>query len=1189
MGWTKAQEQCIKTRGGTVLVSAAAGSGKTTVLVERVTSRIADKTNPVDIDRLLIVTYTKAAAAEMKQRLANRIASSLQENPDNGHLARQQMLLPSAQISTIHGFCVNFLRENFEAAGIPPRFTIADDNTISLLKAEALDETLEYFYTTSEDGFIKLCKVLNGNARNDKKIRERVLDVYEAIQSQPFPLSWLRKACATPDVTKSLLESTWGERIRKYAKEKLLLVADCVEKEIAPLATMEESVVLYTNVKDYPGTLRNEACVIADPANGWDVCKGAVAAVWPPTLKGASQADPVIAKALETMWKWIKEQVLQKDLQMLFRRSEAEEKALLQETAPMMQALVGLVEMFSERFAAKKLEQACLDFGDLEHFTLRLLCDEETDMPTALARETAEKFDEIYVDEYQDTNQAQDTIFRMLSCANNSSFFVGDVKQCIYGFRQANPQNFIKKKEDFFEYDGEHFPACIPLDKNFRSREEVTKTVNFVCEQVMTKAFCGIDYTDGEQLQHGATDVEESVPVEILLSDDTFAASELKAETLEARIVAERIEDLIKNGWVTAKDKKTDTVFKRPVEYRDICILLRGRATRPFALAAALEEKSIPVQKDKALPLLDADEVNMALCFLRVVDNPLLDIPLMTVMLSSTVGFTADECAQIRIFACEADADKLPLYSALLAAEKGIASLPLREKITAFLTLLQRYRRLAATMGAEEFINRLYDDTGMLLAAAADTDGIQKVANLRGLTELARGFERNGFRGLSAFVRYIDRLESEHAKLEAPQPAGQANAVTIMTIHGSKGLEFPVVILANMTKKIRKDASTEVFCLHNEGAAVCAYDQEEAAPQRTALFEGMELAKRYTDFAEEARLLYVALTRAKDRLICVYADYKLETYLQKLAKYVSRERCISTAALMQMGSVGEWLLTALFRHPKAHVLRTLGKATDVETLEIEAPLEVKWLDAAAYLDMDDAAEQETAQQDTQTVSITADKLYERMAYTYAYAPLSAIPVKVAASELAHRDIGGAFVATCRPAFLSDSGMTPAERGTALHAFMQLADFDAAAKDPAQEAQRLCDEGFLSAAEKDALDMTRIRAFFAHPLYGRLQKADAVWREYAFTVPLSVAALDPSLASMAEETLIVQGMADCVFEEEGALVIVDYKTDRVKDAVTLQERYKKQLEIYRNALEQTLGKPVKETLLYAFQLDDTVTV
>ncbi len=1185
MGWTEAQQKCIDTRGGNVLVSAAAGSGKTTVLVERVATRIADKTAPVDIDRLLIVTFTQAAAAEMKQRLAKRLATCIQEDPDNAHLARQQMLLPSAQISTIHGFCTAFLRENFEAAGVSPRFTIAEANAVKLLQGEALDETLEIFYAAAEDGFLTLCKIVNGAARNDKNVRNRILRVYEAIQAQPFPLQWLREACTIPDKDASLFDTVWGQKVREHANRKLQLAEECVTNAVAPLALMEQYAAFYARIGEFPAVLRNALCVVDDTANGWDDCKRAVEGIQAPVMRGKGDIDPAVLEPIENAWNLAK--AVTKELKGYFARTQAEEKAALLQTEPVLQALYALVETFSERFAAKKQERGWLDFNDLEHFTLRLLCDEQTQKPTQLARETAAKYTEIYVDEYQDTNEAQDTIFRMLGCETNTAFFVGDVKQSIYGFRQANPQIFLDKKQAFSS-GADKTASCITLEQNFRSRAEVTETVNFVCNQVMTTAFCSIAYQDGEQLAHGATDAEGVSPVEILLADDTFSAAELNAETLEARIIAQRIENLLKNGWVTDKDAQTGESIQRPVEYKDICILLRGRGSRPISYANALAEKGIPVQKDKTLPLFAAEEVGMALNFLRVVDNPLLDIPLMSVMVSSVVGFTADECAQIRIAARQADERQVPLYTALLLAEQGEITTTLREKITAFLRSLRHYRRLAATMGAEEFINRLYDDTGMLLFATAQPDGAQKLANLRGIVEMARHYEQNGFRGLSAFVRYIDRMEAEHPDMEAPHPAGQANAVSIMTIHGSKGLEFPIVILANMTKGIREDASTEVFCMHNTaGAAVCVYDEDLAETQKTAAFDGVQLAKRYTEYAEEARLLYVALTRAKDKLICVYANYRLEQYIAKLAKFVPSTPCISAAALMEMGSVGEWLLAALFRHPDAHFLRHLANATDIQTLPCAAPLEVQWLDAGAYLDVDDAAKTIITPQHTAQTVVSAETVFDRISYRYAYTPLSTVPVKIAASSLAHRDMDGAFVATNRPAFLNEEGMTPAEKGTALHAFMQFANFDVAVTNPEKEAERLYQEGFLSEQARDALDMERIRAFFKHPLYARLQKADAVWREYAFTVPLSVAAIDASLSDMADETLIVQGIADCVFEENGELVIVDYKTDRVKDIVTLRERYKKQLDIYRDALQQTTGKRVKETLLYAFYLNDTV--
>ncbi len=1199
MGWTDAQGYCIDARGGTVLVSAAAGSGKTTVLVERVAQRVADRETPVDIDRMLIVTFTQAAAAEMKQRLAKRLAKCLQEDPDNARLARQQMLLPSAQISTIHGFCTAFLRENFEAAGISPRFTVAEERVAKMLQAEALEETLEIFYAAAEDGFLRFCKTVNGTAKDDRDVRKKVLEIYDDIQAQAFPLQWLREACSVPSADKPLFETVWGKKLHTHATAMLAFVTERVTQAMAALAENETYAKFYARIAAFPAELHNAACVFADAANGWDACKRAVDGVWPPTLSGKKDVDPLLLEPVEAAWGLVKDVI--KELKGFFAQTEAEVRAGLVETAPALLAVYELVETFTKRFAAKKRERGCLDFNDLEHVTLRLLCDEQTGEPTLLARETAEKYTEIYVDEYQDTNEAQDTIFRMLDYGTKKSFFVGDVKQSIYGFRQANPQIFLSKKAKFTPYDGKTFPACISLDKNFRSRHEVTGIVNFVCSQVMTADFCGIDYRGGEELVHGADEADNPSPVEILLAENPFSAAEMNVEQLEARVIAERVADLIQNGRVTEKDKKTDTVFLRPVRYGDICILLRGRGNRPIAYAAALEEKGIPVRKDKTLPLFATEEVGTALSFLRAVDNPLRDVPLMAVMLSPSGGFSADECAQIRICAKEARYTKATsLYAALLIAEKGDVPAALQQKIRSFLALLRHYRRLAATLDAEAFINRLYDDTGMTLLAAAGEDGIQKVANLRALAEIARGYESNSFKGLSAFVRYIDRMESEQADMAAPSPAaGQVDAVSIMTIHGSKGLEFPIVILGNMAKSIREDSDKDPFCMHGTGAgtdtkgaasaALMLYDEDTAETAGTAAVAGIHLAKRYTQYAEEARLLYVALTRAKEKLICVYTDYRLFKHIEALAQFVPREDTFSTAALIELGSVGEWLLAALLRHPEAHLLRHIAGAIDIETIADETPLICRQIVAADYLPQDDAAAEEDPGKEDDGKVPPIEGLYERLSYRYPYALLDTVPVKLAASELAHRDADNAFVATRRPAFLSETGLTPAEKGTALHTFMQFADFTAASVAPEKEADRLYDEGFLTAAQREVLDTARIAAFFAHPLYARMCAADKLWREHAFTVPLSVAALDPALSELAEETLVVQGIADCVFEEDGALVIVDYKTDRVKDTALLRQRYAKQLEIYREALEQTLSKPVKEMLLYGFHLDDTVTI
>lgn len=1175
--WTPAQQNCMDARGGSLLVSAAAGSGKTSVLVERVVRRITDPHNPVDIDRMLIVTFTKAAAAEMKQRLSARLGDFIAQDPHNVRLQRQQMLLPCAPISTIDGFCTAFLREHFDKCDLPPRFSIAEETVTRSLKNEALEEALEVFYAAGEDGFLQLCDLLNGR-RDDNGIKDAVLRTHTYISAQAFPLQWLEQACAVPDLP--LCDTVWGKEIRRFTAEQLQFLSEIAQKAAAPFAPLPEAAKYYTRLIGDLQILHQAALFTADPANDWDACIRTLIAAVPDNLPAAKGLDAENAGRVKDIWSIVRKTIREKLLP-LFCESERAATDEVAQTIPKLQALCGLVALFDARYTAKKKEKQLLDFSDLEHYTLNLLCDANTGAPTPLAKEAGARYTEILVDEYQDTNAVQDTIFRMLNTAENTCFFVGDVKQSIYGFRQAMPEIFIQKKESFASFDGKTFPAYVTLSDNFRSRKEVTDTVNFVFGQLMEKALCGMEYA-GEELNPANTSYPPApMQTEALLLDTPYTEKEMSSDILEARMIAMRINALLKDGTVTENGQS------RPVKLRDICILLRARGTHASAIAAELTRLGIPCTTDSGIPFFEAQEVQNALAVLRTVDNPLRDVALAAVMLSPIGTFTADQLAAIRKSGVKAG--KRPsLYGAVLAtAQADDGASALKEQCTAFLAWLQRYRRLAVSLTADTLLMRVLEETGALQVAAV-RGGDAATENLHTLFKLARDFDQGNFRGLSAFVRYIDRLESEKKDwTTTPLLSGGGDAVSVMTMHSSKGLEFPIVFLAHLMGSFNDEDTTKRLLLHGRvGAAVSGYDPDTMSTFRTVSQNGVVTAMKRTAAAEELRLLYVAMTRAKEKLITVFVKKNLTGRLRKLASFLPQDAQLSAPHLLSLDSLGDWLLSAFLRHPDAHVLRHIAGDPDAPTLADTSALLCHVCQPETLTDF--SQETATDLQEADTADLAA--LKERLCYCYPRAALAAVPVKVAASALAKQEQNDAFVATRRPAFLSADGLTPAERGTALHTFMQFADYTAAAKDAAAEAARLTHAGFLTAAQADSLDHSKIDAFFRSALYKRMCAAQNLQREYAFTVPLKAGDYDDTLPpALQDERLIVQGIADCVFEENGELVIVDYKTDRVQDAAALTALYKRQLEIYREALTQTLGLPVKETVLYAFHLNKTVSV
>lgn len=1163
--WTDAQKHCIEATDGTLLVSAAAGSGKTSVLVERVLRRI---TTGGDIDRLLIVTFTKAAAAEMKQRLSAGLSAAVAAFPENAHLLRQQLLLPCAMITTIDGFCAALLREHFDILGLSPRFRVLEDTAGTLMKNEALEETLEQFYAARDPHFLELCDLLNGR-RDDRGIKDAVLSAYAFISAEAFPLTWLRQSCgALPDGT-ALSDTPWGKILRRYAAEQIGFFAEQIETVAAPFAPLPEAAGYYDRLMTDVRLLEQCALALSDADNDWDRCIYLLGAAVPGRLPAAKGLDTECADAVKAAYGTLRD-TIRKKLLPLFGESEAAARADIAGTLPRLAAFCSLVEAFDSRYLAKKAADGAVDFSDLEHLSLRLLCD-ENGAPTPLAKDIGARFDEILVDEYQDTNHVQDTLFSMLSEGGTPLFMVGDVKQSIYGFRQAMPEIFMQKKAAFAPFDGEHYPAVITLGENFRSRKSVTDTVNFVFSQLMTAPFCGIDYKDGEALIPKATYPAADCTTELLLMDNPFADKEMKAAELEARLIAMRIGELMQSQTVTENGSL------RPLRFGDICILLRSRSDHAATYAAVFEQYGIPASTDAPTPFFETTEVRTAVALLEVIDNPLLDVPLFTALLSPVGGFCADDVAALRIAQPSG-----ALYTALTAAAAEDGALA--QKAATFTATLAHFRRLGATVSAGELLAALFDETPLLAAAAADVGGAVRVANLRQLLQMAHDYEQNSFKGLSGFVRQLARLQAENPSLAAAAPAGGENAVHIMTVHGSKGLEFPVVFLSNLFRKCGGDISRRSLLLHSEaGVALSAGDSDTLTARRTVSQNGVMTAVKYTSAAEELRVLYVAMTRAREKLIAVFLQKNLPARLQTLARCLPRGKTLDRPRMMAHPSFGDWLLSAFLRHPDAVLLRDMAGSL-VETLPAEGSLfcrlvDVNVLPAANAVKTPPPADAETAA-----------ALKAHMAYRYPFAALSGVPVKLAVSALAHRKAQADYIATRRPAFLAEDGMTPAERGTALHTFMQYADYMAAAADVKAEADRLLADDFLTAAQRDALDLDRLSRFFEGPLFARMCKASRLWREYAFTMPLAARVFDPTLPKAAEnEPLMVQGIADCVFEEDGALVIVDYKTDRVRDPAVLRERYKEQLSLYRRALSETLSLPVGETLLYAFYTGETVEV
>ncbi len=1176
--WTTQQHNCIYDRGRTVLVSAAAGSGKTTVLVERIIQKLIHSESPIDVDRLLVMTFTNAAAAEMKQRIAKELTKRLAECPDNLHLQRQQLALPRAAFGTVHSFCFNLIRENAYRLNLSPQFKIAEEQQLLLLKKEAMETALQECYEEGDPAFLELVHMLS-NGKNDHRLMSAVESIYTFIQSHPYPDQWLSRMETVYEIDKPLRETVWGELLLHELTDTLI----GYKKLLSAASELCQHDQLLT--ANYLPSLQTDVVVLddllTDIENGlsWDDCFARAEAFSLTPLKQIRKPTDENAKRRVTALRDTVRKRITSSAK-LFAGTEGHCLDDLQKTHKTVAALYAIVRRFSAHFSEKKREQNWLDFNDAEHYALQLLTEPISNghyRRTELAIELSKQYDEIMVDEYQDTNASQDMLFSALSRDESNLFYVGDVKQSIYRFRQAMPELFIRRRTSYAPYGNDsQNPVTITLGNNFRSRREVTDSVNFVFRQLMTEQSGGLNYDEQEELVCSARyEAQDGHETECLILD-TKPLKDLgiDSDTAQARLIAERIRRMIGTPCVS------ENGAFRPARYGDFCILLRSKKDHAAAYRNELERLGIPVAPESSGTFLNTAEIRLTLSLLRAVDNPMLDIPLSAVMLSPLFGFTPDDLATIRLLS----PDTAFYVAVSLARKKAEPSLAAR--CGRFTEQLDRYRLWAASLTIDALVRRIYEDTALPSLVSVRTGGAARKGNLQQLHSLCQRFEKNGFRGLSAFIRYIDNLQEQGGDFPAASTAAGGDAVSILSIHGSKGLEFPIVFLAGLGTGFNTRSLSDDLLLHPTfGAGIRCRDPRTLNRYDTLPRKALSIAIRNDSRAEELRVLYVALTRAREKLILVMAQKDPLVTLEELAATLTNNVTIPSSLITSASSMGEWILAALLRHPSGSVLRNAINREDLPTLSAETQwnielCDIPYVETIAEKDIEPSAEPDEA--------LTAAVL-ERMQYRYPHTALANVPAKLAASEVAHKQRAAASAALSRPSFMESSGLTSAERGTALHDFLLFASFEKAMDGLETEISRLVSRGFLSQQQADSLDRRHLATFFGCDLFERMRTSSRLLREYRFTARLSAHAVEPSLPADTSEFLVIQGITDCVFEEDGQLVIVDYKTDRVRTADELLERYRSQLLLYRQALETALQLPVKECLLYSFSLDKTISV
>ena len=1170
--WTPAQQDAIRARGGTLLVSAAAGSGKTAVLVQRVIERITDPVHPSDADRLLVVTFTKAAAAEMRERISLRLSELLARDPSNTALQRQQLLLSRAGISTVHSFCSELVRENFYKLDISPDFRISDDSEMAILRAEAVTRVLEDCYAENDPVFFDLVEAFSSD-RDDSRLIETIGRLYDFIRSHPFPERWLSEKAGMYETGLPASRTPWGKCLLEFAREAADYCAGLTRGSLSVLEADEKLRAAYSEALS--GDLAALERLRAAAAGGdWDEVGRAVSGVSFRRLGSVrGYAEDPLKLRVAACRDEVKGTV--KKLAALFSPTERECGEDIRLTAPIVEKLFSVTKQFSDTLDAMKAERRMADFGDLEHWALRLLvrpCEGGFER-TEDALEISGRYDEIMVDEYQDTNRAQDLLFQAVSRNGENLFLVGDVKQSIYSFRQAMPRIFLDRRRTFAPYSREEdrYPACIVLDRNFRSRREVTGAVNFTFGQLMSEQAGDVDYTGGERLVAGAKyEEQEGCETELHVLDLSLA-QEPPGEpmaVLEARHIASLILQT-----VSGRFRVTESGERRPAVFRDFCILLRSANKYAAQYARELQLCGVPAWADSAGGFFESSEIAVMLSLLRVIDNPVQDIPLLSVLMSPIYGFTPDEVADIRLCA-----ENVPVYLALTAsAGRG------NRRAAAFLEEMERFRSLAATMPSDRLLNAVYQKTGFIHTVQAMDNGGLRLANLHLLLEYAKKYEASGYNGLSGFIRFIDRLQEQDSDLPGACALSEsANVVRVMSIHKSKGLEFPVCIVAGCARRFNKEHGDAL--LHPElGLGIRLKDGETLSRRTTLPREAIALETERGAMSEELRILYVAMTRAREKLILVTTVPDLGRTLAGIAPRLSEGERISPYVVRGASCISDWLLACALRHPCGAELRERAGCGERIAWKGETePWKIQIAPPPPGLsEREEKADEAAAQPDP----ALRKRLEEKIGFSYPWASLRGIPAKVSASELAAQASGAEDGPLSRPAFLESSGLTPAERGTALHAYLQFADYKEAAKDPQAELGRLVSQGFLTREQAGAVDLSRVLAFLESPIASRMLRSPDFRRELRFTVEIPASRLGPALP---DSPVILQGAVDCAFEEDGQMVIVDYKTDRAASPRELWERYRVQLELYRYAVAHVTGLPVKECLLYSFRWNRTVS-
>lgn len=1208
MSWTKEQQKVIELRDRNILVSAAAGSGKTAVLVERMIQRITQGEHPIDVDRLLVVTFTNAAAAEMRERIGAAIEKALWEQPADLHLQKQQALLHNAQITTIDSFCLFVVRNYFHKIELEPGFRIADTGELNLLKEDVLQDVMERFYQEKDEEIFAFLERFS-TAKSDARVREMILELFHVAESNPWQDEWLDSLLESYRATdENLDETAWMQAMNYYYRNAMQGILEELQTALE-LTKMSDGPDMYRETIESDLELLQKLAAQDTYAKIYAVLKDGVSYA---KLKAARNYEGSIEKqeTVKAIRDRMKEAV-KEFAEKFYVQSEEELLKELHEQESVLGALINLTKAFSVAYTKEKRRKNIVDFSDIEHFALDILVDKESKEPTDTAKEFQNYFAEIMIDEYQDSNYVQEAILTAVSkqCrGENNIFMVGDVKQSIYRFRLARPELFMEKYETYTSQDSDR--QKIELHKNFRSRSEVLDTVNDVFYKIMAKDIGKVAYDEEAALYVGAgyetCGDRNQTEVIVLESNRDEEQEELERPVLEASVIADRIFEYKEHFLV--QDKESGEM--RKATYSDMVILLRSPGSYADNMVRELGRRGIPAHATSKTGYFSAQEIIILLNYLLILDNPRQDIPLASILTSYFVGLTQEELSRIRI----CDSKKTfheTVIKVLCEIENGGECAYLENETKTKLQHAYRqyraFRKMSTYLPIHELLQEILEQTGYLHYVNALPAGAQRRANVEMLLEKAIAYESSSYRGLFHFIRYIEKLQKYDVDFgEAEMISENEDAVRIMSIHKSKGLEFPICFVAGMGKQFNKSDSRGALIIHPDlGVGFDDYDRVRRT--KSPLFLKRVLAKQadLENLGEEMRVLYVALTRAREKLVLVGIMKNAEKKLEEYANQASSQM-LSFGIRRKATCYYDWVIPALMSYGEKYPITVQTEISKEK--EVEQRLR-QGLERTMLLQTIQFADKEKT-----------EKLNQDLSYEYPMKEEILLKTKVSVSELKHRNMvfGEEEKDTVQwyeekvptpyvPNFIEKKEDTNqgALRGSAMHRAMECMDFalmrqrmtkQQIAADDREAVTDLVKERLVELERRNKIDREmhelilpeKIAGFFGHEIAKRMadaQERGMLFLEKPFVLGKPAHEIDESMTS--EEPVLIQGIVDVFFIEEDKVIVLDYKTDRVKTKEQLVGRYQTQLELYAEALAKVFEVEVGEKIIYSFALEDTI--